>query len=79
MTRSKQIRLNTIQIEKQLKFLHYHLMNQKYELFTGKDLGFKRGVVEKIKFEYSALGEVFNKGLEKKKERKRTFEKIKKY
>ena len=49
----------------------------KYELFTGKDLGFKRGVVEK--FEYSALGEVFNKGLEKKKERKRTFEKIKKY
>ena len=51
----------------------------KYEFFTGKDLGYKRGVVEKFKFEYSPLGEVFNKRLEKKKERKRTVKKIKKY
>ena len=51
----------------------------KYQFFTGKDLGYKRGVVEKFKFEYSPLGEVFNKRLEKKKERKRTVEKIKKY
>ena len=33
---------------------------------TGKDLGYKPGVVEQAKFEYSPLGKVFNKGLEKK-------------
>ena len=37
----------------------------KYEYLTGKDLGYKPGVVEQAKFEYSPLGTVFNKGLEK--------------
>ena len=32
---------------------------------TGEDLWYKPGVVEKAKFEYSALAKVFNKGLEK--------------
>ena len=27
---------------------------------TGEDLGYKPGVVEKVKFEYSALGEALN-------------------
>ena len=31
----------------------------------GEDLGYKLGVVEKVKFEYSPLGEVFNKVLKK--------------
>ena len=31
----------------------------------GEDLGYKLGVVEKDKFEYSPLGEVFNKVLKK--------------
>ena len=33
----------------------------KYEYLTGKDLGFKPDVVQKAKFEYSPLGQVFNK------------------
>ena len=35
----------------------------KSEYLTGEDLGYKPGVVEKIKFEYSPLGEALNKGL----------------
>ena len=37
----------------------------KYEYLTGEDLGYKPDVVQKAKFEYSPLGQVFNKGLEK--------------
>ena len=37
---------------------------EKYEYLTGEDLGYKPGVVEKAKFEYSPLGKVFNKGLD---------------
>ena len=33
---------------------------------TDEDLGCKPGVVEKVKFEYSPLGKVFNKELNKK-------------
>ena len=36
----------------------------KYEYLTGEDLGYKPVVVQKTKFEYSSLGQVFNKGLE---------------
>ena len=35
----------------------------KYELFTGEDLGLKPSTVEQTKFEYSPLGKMFNKGL----------------
>ena len=37
----------------------------KYEYLTGEDLGYKPDVVQKQTFEYSPLGPVFNKGLEK--------------
>ena len=37
-----------------------------YEYLIGEDLGYKPGVVEQAKFEYSPLGKVFNKGLDKK-------------
>ena len=37
----------------------------KYENLTGEDLGHKPGKVEQAKFEYSPLGKVFNKILEK--------------
>ena len=37
---------------------------EKYEYLSGEDLGYKPGVVEKAKFQYSALGKVFNKGLD---------------
>ena len=35
----------------------------KYEYLTGEDLGLKASTVEQAKFEYSPLGEIFNKGL----------------
>ena len=35
----------------------------KYEYLTGEDLGLKPSTVEKVKFEYSPLGKIFNKGL----------------
>ena len=37
----------------------------KYEYLTKKDLGYKPDAVEKVKFEYSPLGEVFTDGLNK--------------
>ena len=37
----------------------------KFEYLTGKDLGYKSGSLEQAKSEYSPLGQVFNKGLEK--------------
>ena len=33
----------------------------KYKYLTGKDLGLKPSTVEKAKFEYSPLGNIFNK------------------
>ena len=36
----------------------------KYEYLTGKDLEYKPSPLQKAKFEYSPLGQVFNKGLE---------------
>ena len=37
----------------------------KYEYLTGEDLGYRPDPVQKAKFEYSPLGLVFNKGLDK--------------
>ena len=37
----------------------------KYEYLTGEDLGLKPSAVEREKFEYSPLGKIFNKGLDK--------------
>ena len=37
----------------------------KYEYLTGKYLGYKPDPAQKAKFEYSPLGQVFNKGLKK--------------
>ena len=36
----------------------------KYEYLTNKDLGYKPDPIQKAKFEYSPLGQVFNKGLD---------------
>ena len=44
----------------------------KYEYLTGEYLGYKTGVVDQTKSEYSPLGKVFN-------ERRKNFEKVKKY
>ena len=36
----------------------------KYEYLTGEDLGYRPDPVQKAKFEYSPLGQMFNKGLD---------------
>ena len=36
----------------------------KYECLTGEDLGYRPNPVQNAKFEYSPLGQVFNKGLD---------------
>ena len=38
---------------------------EKYEYFTGENLGYEPNVVEQVKFDYSPLGKIFNKGLDK--------------
>ena len=35
----------------------------KYEYLTGEDVGYRPDYAQKAKFEYSPLGQVFNKGL----------------
>ena len=37
----------------------------KYEYLTGEDLGYKPDVIQRAKFEYSSLGEAFNKVFKK--------------
>ena len=38
---------------------------RKYEYLTGEDLGYKPSVFEHAKFDYSALGNIFTKGMDK--------------
>ena len=51
----------------------------KYEYLTGEDLGLKRSTVGQAKFEYSPLGKVFNKGLDKVDQKEWFFKMSKKY
>ena len=37
----------------------------KYEYLTGEFLGLKPNTIEQARFEYSPLGKIFNKGLDK--------------
>ena len=46
---------------------------EKYEYLTGEDLGHKPSTAEQAKFEYSPLGKVFTKGLEKEEDKKRRY------
>ena len=50
----------------------------KYESLTGEDLRYRPDPVQKAKFEYSPLGQVFNKGLDSG-EKQEGFKKIEKY
>ena len=49
----------------------------KHEYLTGEDLQYKPGVVEQAKLEYSPLGKVFNKGLEKEDKKEVLFKRLK--
>ena len=48
----------------------------KYEYLTGEDLGLKPSTIEKTKFDYSPLGKIFNKGLDKDEDKKEGLLKI---
>ena len=48
----------------------------KYELLTGEDLGLKPSTVEQAKFEYSALGKIFNKGLSEEDKKEGLFKRL---
>ena len=49
----------------------------KYEYLTGEDLGLKPSTVERAKFEYSPLGKIFNRWLEKGDQKEEFFKRLK--
>ena len=49
----------------------------KYEYLTGEDLDLKPSTVEQAKFEYSPLGKIFNKGLDKDDKKEGLFKRLK--
>ena len=49
---------------------------RKYEYLTGEDLGYKPSVIEQAKFEYSPLGNIFNKGLTEKDKKEGLFKRL---
>ena len=49
----------------------------KYEYLTGEDLGLKRNTVEQARFEYSPLGKICNKGLDKDDKKEGLFNRLK--
>ena len=48
----------------------------KYEYLTGEDLGLKPSTIQQTKFEYSPLGKIFNKGLDKDDEKEGFFKRL---
>ena len=51
----------------------------KYECLTGEELDLKPNNVEQAKFEYSLLGKIFNKGLDKEDKKEGLLKRLKKY
>ena len=49
----------------------------KYEFLSGEDLGLNPSTVEQVKFEYSPLGKIFNKGLDKDNQKEGLFQRLK--
>ena len=49
----------------------------RYEHLTGEDLGLKPSTIEQSRFEYSPLGKIFNKGLDKDNLKKGLFKRLK--
>ena len=50
---------------------------RKYEYLTDEDLGHRPSVLEQTKFEYSPLGKIFNKVLDKDHQKERLFTRLK--
>ena len=49
----------------------------KYEYLFGKDLSLKPSTIKHVKFEYSPLGKIFNKGLNKDDQKEGFFKRLK--
>ena len=49
----------------------------KYECLTGEDLGLKPSTIDQARFEYSPLGKIFNKGLDKDDKKEGLFKRLK--
>ena len=49
----------------------------KHEYLTLEDLGYKPGVGEQAKFEYSSLGEIFNRGLDERNKKEGLLKRLK--
>ena len=49
----------------------------KYEYLTGEYLGLKPNTIEQARFEYSPLGKIFNKGLDKDDKKEGLFKRLK--
>ena len=49
---------------------------RKYEYFTGEYLGYKQSVIVQAKFDYSPLGKVFTKGLDKDDQKEELFKSL---
>ena len=49
----------------------------KYEYLTGEDLGLKPSTIEQAKFEYSPLGKIFNKRMDKDDQKEGLFKRLK--
>ena len=49
----------------------------KYEYLTGEDLRLKPNTIEQARFEYSPLGKIFNKGLDKDDKKEGLFKRLK--
>ena len=50
---------------------------RKYEYLTGEDLSYRSSVLEQTKFDYSALGKIFNKGLDEDDKKENLFKRLK--
>ena len=49
---------------------------RKHEYLTGENLGYKPSVFEQAKFDYSPLGNIFNKGLDKDDQKEGLFKRL---
>ena len=49
---------------------------RKYEYLTGEDWGYQRSVFEQSKFDYSPLGNIFTKGLDKDDKKEGLFKRV---
>ena len=69
---------NTIQTKKAAIISAWSSKNlDKVEYLTGEDLGLKPNTIEQARFEYSPLGKIFNKGLDKDDKKEGLFKRLK--